>query len=140
MRRSLCLSATLDGTRALPARLGARILAQMPLIFAVIVQPDGRVPMFVTTRDVAEGPCWPQEDHLPVDDDAQDGTEDEDEGPWQFLGGAPRWLQGDETPGPGWRLLGQLDDSLGYNFGDAGIAYIFVSPDGDEGRFLWQCG
>ena len=25
------------------------------------------------------------------------------------------------------------------NFGDAGVGYAFLSPDGKEGRFLWQC-
>jgi len=28
----------------------------------------------------------------------------------------------------------------GHNFGDAGVGYIFVSPDCIEGRFRWQCG
>lgn len=63
-----------------------------------------------------------------------------DEDPWDFLGGDPVWRQGNETPGPGWRLVAQLSDGLGYNFGDDGTGYIFVSPDGFEGRFLWQCG
>jgi hypothetical protein len=101
---------------------------------AVIVQPDGGIPPFVTVRALPVGPSWPPDDHVPVDVPAR-GDE-----PWEFLGGEPVWLQGDETPGPGWRLLGQLTDRLGYNFGDAGIGYIFVSPDGSEGRFLWQCG
>ncbi|GFJ82612.1 hypothetical protein [Phytohabitans houttuyneae] len=102
---------------------------------AVIVQPGGQVPPFVTVRAQAEGPAWPAADHLPVDFVVDAGRE-----PWQFLGGEPRWLQGEETPGPGWRFVAQLTDSFGHNFGDAGIGYVFVSPDGDEGRFLWQCG
>lgn len=102
---------------------------------AVIVQPDGRLPQFVAARALHKGPSWPAEDHLPVDEQM-----DGDEEPWEFLGGEPVWLQGDETPGPGWVLVGQLTDRLGHNFGDAGVGYIFVSPDGAEGRFLWQCG
>jgi hypothetical protein len=67
---------------------------------AVIVQPDGKVPAFVDVRDVGHGPCWPREDHVPVDDQAAaaEGADDQDdEGPWQFLCGEPQWLQGDET-------------------------------------------
>ena len=45
----------------------------------------------------------------------------------------------DEAPGPDWELVAQIDDRLGYDFGDAGIGYVFVSPDRREGRFLWQC-
>jgi hypothetical protein len=101
---------------------------------AVIVQPDGRVPPFVTVQDLHTGPSWPTDDHLPVAEQV-----DDDDEPWEFLDGEPVWLQGDETPGPGWRLVAQLSDRLGHNFGDAGIGYLFVSPDGGEGRFLWQC-
>ncbi|WP_346540003.1 hypothetical protein [Micromonospora sp. DPT] len=102
---------------------------------AVIIQPDGSVPAFVAVTELGEGPSWPVQDHLPVHQ--QDHG---DERMWEFLGGEPVWLQGDETPGPGWQLIGQLTDRLGHNFGDAGIGYIFVSADGAEGRFLWQCG
>jgi len=102
---------------------------------AVIIQPDGRIPPFVAVRDVGSGPSRPAEDHLPVDELVTD-----DEELWDFLGGDPVWLQGDETPGAGWRLVAQLTDGFGLNFGDAGIGYVFVSPDGAEGRFLWQCG
>ena len=102
---------------------------------AVIVQPGGEVPAFVTVRAAGKGPGHPGTDHFPVEEPVEDGRR-----PWQFLGGTPRWLQGDETPGDGWRLLAQLTDGHGYNFGDAGIAYVFVSPDGTRGRFLWQCG
>ncbi|WP_430790279.1 hypothetical protein [Actinoplanes sp. G11-F43] len=100
---------------------------------AVIIQPDGRVPSFVVVRRQRTGPAF-TEDHLPVDvEPAGAGT------PWEFLGGEPVWLQDPAPPGPGWRLVGQLTDRLGHNFGDGGVAYVFVSPDGTEGRFLWQC-
>lgn len=106
---------------------------------AVIVQPGGVLPDFVTVRPDAKGPSFGVES-VPVPSAAE--TED---GPWQFLGGvgiAPNWLQGEEEPGPGWMLLAQLDSAglpFGINFGDAGIGYVFLSPDGREGRFLWQC-
>jgi hypothetical protein len=49
---------------------------------------------------------------------------------------------GDEWPREDWQLVVQLTDGLPFyvSFGDAGIGYAFVSPDGKEGRFLWQCG
>ncbi len=59
------------------------------------------------------------------------------------IGGFPMWFQFDETPGDGWHLLLQFD-SVGVpfdiNFGDAGVGYAFLSPDGRSGKFLWQCG
>ncbi|MFJ4469131.1 hypothetical protein ACIP2X_16785 [Streptomyces sp. NPDC089424] len=70
---------------------------------------------------------------------------DDDSRPLQFLGGPgiePHWLQGEELPGEGWRLVVQLDSCdlpFDVNFGDAGVGYAFLSPDGREGRFLWQC-
>ncbi|MBM2623170.1 hypothetical protein JIG36_47505 [Actinoplanes sp. LDG1-06] len=100
---------------------------------AVIIQPGGLVPPFVMVQGQRTGPSF-TEDHLPVDDEPTG-----DDSPWEFLGGEPVWLQGPDSPGPGWRLVGQLTDRLGHNFGDGGIAYVFVSPDGTEGRFLWQC-
>ncbi|GAB7044552.1 MULTISPECIES: YwqG family protein [Catenuloplanes] len=102
---------------------------------AVIVQPGGRVPSFVTVRAMDEPRmCWRDEDHLPVDASPAPGRV-----PMQFLGGEPVWLQFDQTPAPGWRLVAQLTEQLGFNFGDDGVGYVFVSPDGTEGRFLWQC-
>jgi hypothetical protein len=111
-----------------------------------VIQPAGRIPDFVTVEGRAEGPSAGA-DHLPrhIDADEQSGDEEEDRRPWQFLGGpgiAPHWLQGEETPGDGWRLLVQLDSGVlpfYVNFGDAGVGYAFLSPDGKEGRFLWQC-
>jgi uncharacterized protein YwqG len=59
------------------------------------------------------------------------------------VGGTPGFLQNTEFPGPGrWRLLLQLDSAkvpFSINFGDAGISYVFLSEDGREARFLWQC-
>jgi len=59
------------------------------------------------------------------------------------IGGTPIFLQNDEFPGPGsWKLLLQLDSTsvpFFVNFGDAGIAYAFLSEDGRTGKFLWQC-
>lgn len=59
------------------------------------------------------------------------------------IGGNPIFMQSDEFPGPGsWRLLLQLDSTrvpFFVNFGDAGIAYAFLSEDGRTGKFLWQC-
>jgi len=58
------------------------------------------------------------------------------------IGGTPIFMQRDEFPGPGsWKLLLQLDSTrvpFFVNFGDAGIAYAFISEDGTVGKFLWQ--
>lgn len=118
---------------------------------ALLIQPDGRIPAFVTVDGRAVGPSVGT-DHLPhpsADGAAADAPGEGDEGddgrPLQFLGGPgiePNWLQGEEPPGEGWRLVAQLDSCdlpFDVNFGDAGIGYAFVSPDGKEGRFLWQC-
>jgi uncharacterized protein YwqG len=60
------------------------------------------------------------------------------------IGGSPLFLQADEFPDDGpWKLLLQLDSSqvpFPINFGDAGIAYIFIDPSLTTGKMLWQCG
>jgi hypothetical protein len=87
------------------------------------------------------------------------------------LGGVPAWIQSpDEGPKEGWRFVGQLDSLYSFqtapkvaasdvspdkerwegrshyckgpNFGDGGIAYLFLkdSQDLPEGWFFWQCG
>ena len=81
--------------------------------------------------------------------DRIDGSEEESEKcrsglEGNKIGGTPGFLQGDEFPDEthDWRLLLQLDSCglpFSVNFGDAGIAYVFVTADGTEGRFLWQC-
>ena len=59
------------------------------------------------------------------------------------IGGTPIFVQSDELPRPGgWKLFLQLDSTrvpFFVNFGDAGIGYGFLSDDGSEARFLWQC-
>jgi hypothetical protein len=87
------------------------------------------------------------------------------------LGGVPRWIQSpSEAMASGWRFVGQLDSAysfisppqeapawvgidpekfegrthvaIGPNFGDGGIAYLFLKDtDGvPRGKMLWQCG
>ena len=53
-------------------------------------------------------------------------------------------LQYDEYPydDKTWELLIQLDSAnvpFNINFGDAGVGYGFISPDGTKAKFLWQC-
>lgn len=109
---------------------------------ALVIQPGGRVPDFVRVAPHDAGPALGHE-HLARA--AGGETEVVGEEDFTFLGGpdvAPNWLQGEESPGEGWQLVVQLDScDLPYevNFGDAGIGYAFLSPDGKEGRFLWQC-
>ncbi|MFI9614603.1 hypothetical protein ACIHCM_23550 [Streptomyces sp. NPDC052023] len=129
---------------------------------ALVIQPGGRIPDFVTVAGRAEGPsagadhlpCAPQDDAGAGDEGGEgkvaegeqaEGEEGDGGRPLQFLGGPgiePNWLQGEEPPGDGWWLVAQLDSCdlpFDVDFGDAGIGYAFVSPDGKEGRFLWQC-
>ena len=88
------------------------------------------------------------------------------------LGGVPYWIQSpDEAPTDGWHFIGQLGSTYSFltapavdmpgievdtehwegrshycdgpNFGDAGIAYLFLrntSLGTPEGWFFWQCG
>jgi len=59
------------------------------------------------------------------------------------MGGAPLFIQGPELPISGdWNLLLQLDSTripFYLNLGDSGVGYAFISADGRESRFLWQC-
>jgi hypothetical protein len=60
------------------------------------------------------------------------------------LGGSdvvPVWLQGNDLPGEGWRLVAQFDSCqlpFDVNFGDAGVGYLFLSPDGKNAKFFFQ--
>jgi hypothetical protein len=110
---------------------------------AVIVQRDGRVPVLpgyvrdeprpITVSTRAVGPTIAPDHVLVPAPDAADG--------YQFIGGEPRWIQNPEVPEAGYRLLAQLDSEklpFSINFGDCGTGYVFLAPDGREGRFLWQ--
>lgn len=59
------------------------------------------------------------------------------------IGGTPIFLQNDEFPSEeSWNLLLQLDLTqvpFSVNFGDAGVAYAFIDPEGSQGKLLWQC-
>ena len=62
-------------------------------------------------------------------------------------GGAPLWIQGDETPtcpcGSRMTFVSQIEErgGGGINFGDAGAGYAFVCVDCESSaKFLWQCG
>lgn len=114
---------------------------------AVIIQPHGQLPVLqrsyreeptaITIASAEEGPTIGP-DHLSI----ETPNAVIEETPSQFIGGSPQWLQGDETPVPGWTFLAQLDASLlplHVDFGDDGVGYIFLSPDRTQGRFLWQC-
>jgi hypothetical protein len=79
--------------------------------------------------------------------------------PWETdghhtrLGGVPWWIQSaDEAPGPPWTYVGQVaygqrlgDGSdryiTGPNFGDSGIAYLFLdrTVDPPAAAMFWQC-
>jgi uncharacterized protein YwqG len=124
---------------------------------AVILQP-GQFTSLVKTEPRATGPslqrmvpgvtgnrlvpvdCEYRAEHLELPDEA---SVDSDYALVNRIGGAPGWLQNDETPTQGvWHFLTQIDsnsDLYSVNFGDMGIGYVFVADDGSAGRFLWQC-
>ena len=60
------------------------------------------------------------------------------------LGGpdvVPVWLQGDDLPGEDWQLVAQFDSyqlPFDVNFGDNGVGYLFLSPDGKNAQFFFQ--
>jgi uncharacterized protein YwqG len=105
---------------------------------ALIVQP-GRVPSFITVTDDAEGPTMSEDlavELMPT------SSAELGKGWDNRLGGSPTWLQDEEYPPGDWSFLFQLeggDEFYEVNFGDAGVGYGFLSADGKEGRFLWQC-
>lgn len=105
---------------------------------AVVIQPSGE--HLTMTQSIEEGPT---REEFGVEVVEVEFEEDQLEG--SRIGGTPEFLQGKEYPEPKqeWRFLAQLDScSLPFliNFGDAGIAYVFVNEAATEGRFLWQCG
>jgi hypothetical protein len=58
---------------------------------------------------------------------------------WNKVGGTPVWLQGDETPGPEWAYVLQVEAGLaGNERGDGAIFYGWVNDSG-QGALGWQC-
>jgi|SRR5690554_299429 len=105
---------------------------------AVIIQPSGNC--LAETEALSSGPS---REEFGVEIVKTEVEEDELEG--SRIGGAPEFMQGEEYPEPkeDWIFLAQLDScSLPFevNFGDAGIAYVFLNKSATEGKFLWQCG
>lgn len=105
---------------------------------AVIIQPAGSCS--AKTSELSSGPS---REEFGVEIVKTEIAEDELEG--SRIGGVPEFMQGEEYPEPkqDWIFLAQLDScSLPFevNFGDAGIAYVFVNKSATEGKFLWQCG
>lgn len=123
---------------------------------AVIIQPGGRVPDFVSVRAQAKGPAACVDHRLRL---AEAKT-------CVFLGGPgvePNWIHEERYPGVGWKLVIQLTSELedwlpldglteegivtedlvpcyqAWGQSGWGACWIFVSPDGKEGRFLWDC-
>jgi hypothetical protein len=145
---------------------------------ALLVQPDGRIPDFLTVTDDATGPSlWRRgadwDDHVPVElhvdiaelDPAEEqalnaeiaAQEAEIAGialdipdtdvlsPRSYVGGKPCFWQPHIVLGPPWRFFFQLDGAEGWdgdpyalNFG-GGTGYAYLSADGLEGRFYWDC-
>jgi hypothetical protein len=145
---------------------------------ALLVQPGGRVPDFLTITDAATGPSlWRRganwDDHVPVELQIDVAELDPDEeaaldaeisaqeaeiagialeipetdvlSPRSYVGGKPCFWQPHIVLGPPWRFFFQLDGAEGWdddayalNFG-GGTGYAYLSPDGIEGRFYWDC-
>lgn len=105
---------------------------------AVIIQPLGE---YLSTSKATK--TGPSRDEFGVEVVETEIEDDELEG--SRIGGTPEFMQGEEFPEPKeeWRFLAQFDScSLPFdvNFGDAGIAYVFINKTASKGKFLWQCG
>ncbi len=145
---------------------------------ALLVQPGGRIPDFLTVTSAATGPSlWRRgadwDDHVPVElhvdvaelDPAEEQAlnaeiaaqeaeiaglaleipETEVLSPRSYVGGKPCFWQPHIVLGPPWRFFFQLDGAEGWdddpyalNFG-GGTGYAYLSSDGTEGRFYWDC-
>lgn len=148
---------------------------------ALLIQPGGRIPPFVTGSLQPTGPAlwrrgasWtdrvPVELHLdltPPDEESATAYEqrlayldaerrdlpidDDADPPWvenrSYVGGEPLVWQPWTPPAldVSWRFFFQLDgaegvddDAFALNFG-GGTGYAYLSADGREGRFYWDC-
>ncbi|TMR23954.1 hypothetical protein ETD86_06410 [Nonomuraea turkmeniaca] len=105
---------------------------------ALIVQP-GRIPPFVQAVGAATGESLVNELFVDLEEIEQSTAPR-----WgsQMLG-TPTWWQDEEYPAGVWTYFFQLRNSENgmYDtlFAESGAGYGFLSPDEQEGRFLWQC-
>lgn len=105
---------------------------------AVIIQPSGEY--LSATQAIETGPSRKEFGVEIVEIEIGEG---ELEG--SRIGGTPEFMQGEEIPEPKeeWQFLAQKDSCtlpFEVNFGDAGIAYVFINKAASKGKFLWQCG
>ena len=99
--------------------------------------------------EIEIGISWEDEPDFLSDNDRSSRSDAENEAYWDAiqgtkLGGAPAFVQYDEYPDAdcNWGLLMQIDSCdvpFSVNFGDAGVAYIYIDTDAKRGRMLWQC-
>lgn len=123
-------------------------LAQGPTLYRMIEKPGfdsfqpESVEFAVDFLDVEEPPFQPEA--MQADWTQEQSHEYASALEGSKVGGTPLFLQGDEFPdGQDWRLLLQLDSAavpFFVNFGDAGIAYVFIDQSASKGKMLWQCG
>jgi len=104
---------------------------------SVVIQPSGGY--LRRTRVIDSGPS---REEFGIEVVATEIDEDDLGG--SRIGGTPEFIQEEEYPGPKkkWLFLAQLDSSsmpFDINFGDAGIAYVFINKPGTKGKLLWQC-
>ena len=105
---------------------------------AVIIQPSGETSISVT--DQKTGPSRDEFGIVIIEKELEENSLD-----YSRIGGCPEFMQGEEYPAPKeeWKFLMQIDSStlpFEINFGDAGIAYVFINNKANMGKFLWQCG
>jgi len=99
--------------------------------------------------EIEVGVSWEDEPDFLSDKDRSTRSDDEIESYWKAiqgtkLGGAPAFIQYDEYPDTEseWHLLLQIDSCdvpFFVNFGDAGVAYVYIDSAANRGRMLWQC-
>ncbi|MFE1316684.1 hypothetical protein [Kitasatospora phosalacinea] len=97
---------------------------ETPLAPGTAPAPDGPAPLPATALHPATHP----------DDRPEAGR----------LGGAPDWIQDDETPGcpdcaAPMAFAAALEDDTDLNFGDSGRGYLFTCRPCVRAAFLWQC-
>lgn len=124
---------------------------------AVIIQPNGHYDGKVSVIQEGQSYSEPHSVNLEIgfDPASRDGdsydkySEDDwdeyrDEITGTKLAGTPGYIQYKELPDENqpWTFLLQLDSMdvpFEINFGDAGVAYVYINQDGTIGKMLWQC-